>query len=71
MQIRLISNGVIIDTISGKAGLNYGATGNIQAGPQRMELLDSSGNVVLASSGGRCISDGCPDCIYNMNYQVN
>lgn len=70
MQIRLISNGVILETLTGTAGLNYGASGTVQAGPQRMELLNSSGNILLAAAGGRCVSSGCPDCVYNMNYQV-
>jgi hypothetical protein len=56
MQIRTISNGAILETVTGKAGLNYGASSDVRAWPQRMELLDSSGNVLLASSGGRCIS---------------
>jgi len=70
MSIHLISNGNTIAKVAGKAGLNYGDIPKAQAGFQRMELLDASGSVLLAASGGRCISDGCPDCIYNMNYQV-
>jgi len=70
MQIRLWSNGKVIQSIQGKPGLNYGAASGVEAGQQRMELLDMSGNVRLAASGGRCISAECPDCIYNMNPQV-
>jgi len=68
MQIRTITNGRM-DYIPGRPGLNYG-TVPIEAGFQRLELLDQAGNVLLAASGGRCVSSGCPDCIYNMNYQV-
>jgi len=70
MSIHLISNGKTIAKVAGKAGLNYGSAVGAQAGFQRMELLAPSGSVLLAASGGRCISDGCPDCIYNMNSQV-
>ena len=69
-SVRLISNGKVLGTVALKAGLNYGAQSGVIPGPQRMELIDASGTVVFAASGGRCISDGCPDCIYNMNYQV-
>ena len=69
MQVRLISNGVVIDTISLVPGLNYGQSGGVLPGPQRMELI-SGNSVQMAATGGRCISAGCPDCIYNMNFQV-
>lgn len=69
-SVRLISNGVVLNTVPLTAGLNKGAQPGVTPGPQRMELIDSSGSVVLAATGGRCVSGGCPDCIYNMNYQV-
>ena len=69
MQLRLISNDIVVRTVPLQAGMIYG-TADASAGCQRMELVDSSGNVLMAASGGRCISSGCPDCIYNMNYQV-
>lgn len=68
--MRLISNGQVLITVALVPGLNYGAQGGVIPGPQRMELIDTSGSVALAATGGRCISDGCPDCIYSMNYQV-
>jgi len=68
MQIRTITNGRM-DYFQGKQGLNYG-TVSVEAGDQRLELLDWAGNVLLVASGGRCVSSSCPDCIYNMNYQV-
>jgi len=69
-SVRLISNGQVVATIALKAGLNYGSQIGVRPGLQRMELIDASGKVLLAAAGGRCISSGCPDCIYNMNYQV-
>lgn len=52
------------------AGLNYGSVTNTVAGGARLQIRDSDDNVVVATPAGRCISDGCPDAIYNMNYQV-
>lgn len=69
-SVRLISNGVVLATVPLSAGLNYGAQPGVIAGPQRMELINSAGTVILVARGGRCVSGGCPDCIYNMNYQV-
>lgn len=34
------------------------------------QVLDPSGNVYMTATGGRYVSDSCPDFIYNMNYQV-
>ena len=70
MSIRAISGGQILSSVPLQSGLNYGAATGLQKGQQRLELIDSSGDIVLAASGGRCVSDNCPDCIYNMNPQV-
>ena len=70
LSIRAISNGQVISTVQLTAGLNYGSATGVSEGQQRLELVDSSGTVVLAATGGRCISSNCPDCIYNMNPQV-
>jgi hypothetical protein len=59
MVIRTVSNGIELSGVTGKAGLNYGSAGTVQAGYQRLELLDSSGNILLAATGGRCVSSGC------------
>lgn len=67
--LRAISNGKITIISNLHQGLNYGSV-DVQAGYQRMELVDSGNNIVLAATGGRCISAGCPDCLYNMNPQV-
>ena len=68
--MRAITNGAVLETVDLVAGLNYGVAGPVQAGAQRMEVLDAGGNVSLVGVGGRCVSARCPDCIYNMNPQV-
>lgn len=68
-SLQAYSNGVALTPVNLNPGLNYGAFTGVQAGYQRMELLQG-GAVVLAATGGRCISAGCPNCIYNMNPQV-
>lgn len=67
-----VTSGDKTDTITGlKAGLNYGDS-QLNAGVQRIELIDSSGTVVAVAAGGRCVYGGssCPDCTYNVNPQV-
>lgn len=70
MQVRAISNGVTLQTANVFPGLNWGAPTGLQAGVQLLEVLDGSGNVVMSAAGGKCVSAGCPDGIYNMNVQV-
>lgn len=53
-----------------KAGLNYAAATGLRAGLARLEVRDWSGNVVKVAAGGRCVSSGCPEGIYDMNPQV-
>lgn len=69
-KIRTISDGAVLQTIGVNPGLNYGASSGVQAGAQSLELVDSSGNVVMTASGAQDVSSGCPENIYNMNYQV-
>ncbi|KAH0437113.1 hypothetical protein CcaCcLH18_03981 [Colletotrichum camelliae] len=53
------------------SGLNYGnGAGNIQAGIQTMKILDPSGKTIMSARSKRCVSSGCPQGIYNMNYLV-
>ena len=67
---------IIIASVSGRevgrqtavAGLNYGSA-PIGAGFPKLEFVQG-GSVTLAAAGGRCVSDNCPDCIFNMNPQV-
>jgi hypothetical protein len=66
--LRFISNGVtLVENAELSAGLNYGSIPGIFAGFQAAEMVSASGSVLLTASGGRCISDGCPDCVYNLN----
>lgn len=70
MQVRVVSNGWVLQITNVYQGLNYGSPAGVQAGEQRVELLDSGGDVVMTAGGGMDVSEGCPDGIYNMNYQV-
>lgn len=42
----------------------------VQAGGQSLQLLNADGGVVMTAGGGAGVSAGCPDGVYNMNYQV-
>ncbi|MCJ1312879.1 hypothetical protein MMC25_006555 [Agyrium rufum] len=53
------------------AGLNYGTVSDqLNPGVQTLQVFDAGGNMYMTATGGQCVSDGCPDLIYNMNYQV-
>ncbi|KKY13309.1 putative glycoside hydrolase family 71 [Diplodia seriata] len=69
-SIRGFSGGQELQTFYLTAGYNFGTFSSLQEGDQRMELLDASGNVVMAASGGRCVTSTCPDGIYNLNPQI-
>ncbi|KAE9373753.1 glycoside hydrolase family 71 protein [Stipitochalara longipes BDJ] len=52
-------------------GLNMGVSAaTVGAGSQYLELKDAAGTVIMTASGGACVSSGCPNEIYNSNYQV-
>ena len=70
MKIRATSNGAVISTVNVNAGLNFGSPTGVRAGAQMLELLNSAGTVVMTATSGSCVSSGCPDGMYNMNYQV-
>ncbi len=70
MQVRVISNGVTLQTAAVSPGLNWGSPTGVEAGVQTLQVLDASGNIVMSATDGKCVSAGCPDGIYNMNYQV-
>ena len=53
-----------------RPGLNYGAFEDVQAGRQALYVVDETGIVVMSATNGSEISTGCPDGIFNMNYQV-
>ncbi|TAQ88748.1 hypothetical protein B7494_g2922 [Chlorociboria aeruginascens] len=67
--LQAYTNGVALASVPLNPGLNYGAFPGAQAGFQMLQII-SEGNISMVATGGRCISPGCPDCIYNMNYQV-
>ena len=69
-QVRATSNGKVLSTVKVNPGLNFGSPTGVQAGSQLLELLDSSGKVVMSATAGECVSTGCPAGMYNMNYQV-
>lgn len=69
-KANLISDGEQIGSVELVAGLNYGKVEGVKVGFQRLEVVDADGNTVRVAAGGRCVSTGCPDCIYNMNPQV-
>ncbi|KAL0265037.1 hypothetical protein SLS55_000994 [Diplodia seriata] len=69
-KANLISDGEQIGSVELAAGLNYGKVEGLKAGFQRLEVVDKDGGAVRVAAGGRCVSTGCPDCIYNMNPQV-
>lgn len=50
-------------------GLNYGECQGTTAGTPRL-AVDSAGSIISAANGVACISSGCPQGIYNMNYQT-
>lgn len=69
--MNIYSGGTLLKQgIALSAGLNYGEVPGMKAGVQKMEMLDEGGNIFMTATGGRCVSSGCPDFIYNMNYQV-
>ena len=70
MQIRAISNGVVLQTVGVNPGLNMGSPQGLQYGAQMLQLLNSGGDVIMSTGQGACVSSDCPNGIYNMNLQV-
>ena len=70
MQVKVTSNGEILQTVNVKAGLNHGSPDGMRAGEQKLELLDARGMVVMMASSGVHVSSVCQDGILNMNYHV-
>ncbi|PYI22706.1 hypothetical protein BO99DRAFT_429649 [Aspergillus violaceofuscus CBS 115571] len=52
------------------AGLNWGNSANKVSGAQLLQVINPSGEVVMSATGGLCVDTGCPNLIYNSNYQV-
>lgn len=70
MSIRVTSGGVVLQTIPVSAGLNYDSVPNIQLGAQLIELVDSSGSVILTASGTVDVAADETDGDCSFNYEV-
>ena len=70
LRIQAISGNVVLSTVEAGPGLNFNSPNGEQAGEQRLELLDAGGNIVMSTTGGRCVEADSPDGMYNMNYHV-
>jgi hypothetical protein len=51
-------------------GLNYGSCQGVNAGTQRLTVETAGGVLLSAANGVACVSGGCPQGMYNMNYQT-
>lgn len=66
-----ITTGTTTKTVSLNGGINFGySDGDVAVGAQLIQVTDASGAVKYSATGGMCVSSGCPNLIYNMNYQV-
>lgn len=68
-EVRLISNGAVTRYTLPDSGLRYGSA-SISPGTQRLEIWNGGSNPAYVAQGGRCVSSGCPDGIFNMNQIV-
>jgi len=68
--IKLYSNGKLLMSKGLSSGLNYGSVGQLDSGSQTALITDPNGSTYMVASGGVCLASGCPQFIYNMNYQV-
>ena len=69
--MRTTSGGTVLHVAEVTGGLTFGSAMGVRAGAQVLEVLNAEGRVVMATgTGGRCVKNGCPDGIWNMNYQV-
>ncbi|KAL0766878.1 hypothetical protein CaCOL14_010449 [Colletotrichum acutatum] len=68
----VIHSGDEDNTMALSSGINYNnGAGNIKAGVQSMEIKDPSGRTIMTARSKYCVSSGCPQGIYNMNYLVS
>jgi len=66
-----VSGEVVVGNATLVSGLNYGSFDGIQAGIQRMQILDEEENIIMQTEQGpRGVSQSCEDGIWNMNYEV-
>lgn len=66
--LSIFNGGQVINVGGLKNGLNFGQV-PVVAGTPSMQLKNGA-TVVSTASGGRSVSSGCPDGIFNMNYIV-
>lgn len=70
LTARCYMNGVAFGPVRNLVpGLNYGECQGTSAGTPRL-AVDSAGTIMSAANGVACISSGCPQGMYNMNYQT-
>jgi len=60
----------IITSTAVSPGLNYGSLEGLATGAQSIKLVNNQGVIVMTAVGDLGVDSGCPDEIYNMNYQV-
>lgn len=70
-QVKIMTASTVLGVHTVGAGASFGGTTcATPAGVPTMEILDPTGKVLAVASGGKPVSDGHPQGIYDMNYQV-
>ncbi|KAF3391246.1 Glucan endo-1,3-alpha-glucosidase agn1 [Penicillium rolfsii] len=70
-KINIYSNSNLIGTFSGQKGLNYNSVPGLAAGSgQKIEVLDSSNNVVASATGTKNVLAESSSAVCNWNYEV-
>jgi hypothetical protein len=70
LSLNVFSDGQLLRTIPLNNGLNSGVELGKKKEAQTLTITNSDNGIVMKSEGGALVSDGCPNGIYNMNYQV-
>lgn len=68
----MYSGGDLVHTTTVTIGLNYGMISSRNPGAQMVQLVSSTGTVLMTATGGECVyeSGECWRNIYNMNVEV-
>lgn len=70
-KINVYSNSNLIGTFPGQKGLNYNSVLGLAAGSgQKIEVIDSSNNVVASATGTKSVLAESSNAICNWNYEV-
>jgi glucan endo-1,3-alpha-glucosidase len=70
-KINVYSNSNLIGTFASQKGLNYNSVPGLAAGSgQKIEVLDSSNNVVASATGTKSVLAESSNSICNWNYEV-